>query len=192
MNEQFKVLIDLIRQRRSISPEHFIQKDIPIDLLKDVLSTAIYAPNHKKTQPWRFKILRRNKKNELSVFLSNQYKLNTKEEDFNEIKFRKAGEKAILSNCVILLCLERSPSNVIPEWEETAALACAVQNIWLSCTALGIGAYWSTPSAIHKMKEFITLQETEECLGIFYCGWSNFQAAPYDRKSVSDICSWYE
>ena len=192
MNENYKILSEIIRKRRSISPDHFLQNEIPVQLLEEVLSNAIYAPNHKKTQPWRFKIIRRNKKDALSAFLSQQYELNTSKEEFNEIKFRKAGEKAMQSNCIILLCLDRSPVSIIPEWEETAALACAVQNIWLSCTALGIGAYWSTPAAIKKMGEFIPLLDTEECLGLFYCGWTNFDPVPYSRKSLSEVCSWYE
>lgn len=59
---------------------------------------------------------------------------------------------------------------MLPEWEEVAATAMAVQNMWLMCTSMGIGSYWSSPSAIKKMNEFTELEENEECYGIFYMG----------------------
>ena len=41
--------------------------------------------------------------------------------------------------------MQRDPGERIPEWEELASVACAVQNMWLSATSYGIGAYWSSP-----------------------------------------------
>ena len=32
----------------------------------------------------------------------------------------------------------------MPEWEETAAVACAVQNMHLTLTAEGLAGYWSS------------------------------------------------
>ena len=44
------------------------------------------------------------------------------------------------------------------------AVACAVQNMWLSCTTLGIGSYWSSPKSIIEAKEFLGLDENEKCI----------------------------
>jgi len=59
-----------------------------------------------------------------------------------------------------------------PEWEEISAVAMAVQNMWLACTALEIGAYWSSPSLINHLDEFFNFNEGESCLGFFI--WENW------------------
>jgi nitroreductase len=123
----------------------------------------------------------------LSEFLAKHYKSITPIESFSEQKMIKASEKPLQSACVIALCLHRSPENLIPGWEETAALSCATQNIWLSASALGIGAYWSTPSAIYKMNDFLKLQEFEECLGLFYMGWKDEISLPAERWSLDKV-----
>lgn len=32
----------------------------------------------------------------------------------------------------------------VPLWEEHAAVACAVQNMWLAATAAGVSGYWTS------------------------------------------------
>ena len=41
---------------------------------------------------------------------------------------------------MVAICMRRQalPEKVMPEWEETCAVACAVQNLWLAATAHGI------------------------------------------------------
>ena len=187
MNEKFELLTELIHSRRAIFPQNYKPGKISPEILEAILENARWAPNHKKTEPWRFVLIENDALKDLSEFLSNRYKLNTSAENFDPVKFKKAGEKPLQSAAVLAICIQRSPASLIPEWEETAALACAVQNIWLSCTALGIGSYWSSPDAIHHMKEFLSLSENEFCLGLFFMGWSDYEAPVPNRKPLSEI-----
>lgn len=66
--------------------------------------------------------------------------------------------------------MQRDVDECVPEWEEIAATAMAVQNMWLCCTELGIGGYWSSPALIDHMGPFLKLNEGERCLGFFYMG----------------------
>lgn len=47
---------------------------------------------------------------------------------------------------MIAICMSRQPKpkKVMPLWEELAAVACAVQNMHLMATSLGVAAYWSS------------------------------------------------
>src|SRR6202171_2857290 len=45
-------LTDLIKSRRSINV--FTDQPLPPGLIEELLETAIWAPNHKLTEPWRF------------------------------------------------------------------------------------------------------------------------------------------
>ena len=49
------MLPELIRTRRSIST--FLDKPIPNGLIEGLLETAVWAPNHHLTEPWRFILL---------------------------------------------------------------------------------------------------------------------------------------
>jgi nitroreductase len=187
MNQKFLILSAIIRSRRAIFPQNYEPGQIPEEVLNAVLENARWAPNHKKTEPWRYVVITGTKLNELSEFLSNHYKNKTAPENFDAVKMKKAGEKPLQSAAVIAICIHRSPESVIPAWEETAAVACSVQNMWLSCSALEIGCYWSTPEAIYHMNEFLGLGESESCIGLFYMGWTKHQSVATNRKSVGEI-----
>ena len=76
------------------------------------------------------------------------------------------------------------------EWEEVAAVACAVQNMWLTTTAYDIGAYWSSPGYIKDIGPFLKLAEGERCLGFFYMGHHDTPDIPRNRQPINDKVEW--
>ena len=186
----FEALSDIIKNRRAIYPRMYNDRPISDETIMDILETANWAPNHKKTEPWRFKIFKGDTLKELSNYLGNYYKENTPEDRFSEAKYKKTIEKPLKSRCVIAICMYRDPEVTIPEWEEVAAVACAVQNMWLSCTSLGIGSYWSSPKSIINAREFLNLDANERCLGLFYMGYTDVKDLPGLRKPIEDKINW--
>ena len=57
--------------------------------------------------------------------------------------------RPLKAGAVIAVSLKRGDNEKIPEIEEIEAVACAVQNMHLTCTAWGLGAFWSTPKLIY-------------------------------------------
>jgi len=178
----------LIRRRRAIFPAQYIDKEIPRAEIEAILKNANWAPTHKKTQPWRFKVFTGDALGRLGDFLASWYRENTPKENFKQKKFDKTAQKARKSSCVIAICMKPDPS--LPEWEEIAATACAVQNMWLSCTARDIGCYWSSPKSIHDFGDFQALQPGERCIGYFYMGY--FQGVPPlgQRSPIQEKITW--
>lgn len=188
MNEKFKILTEIIKNRRAVYPQFYEKGQISHELLEQVLDLARWAPTHKKTEPWRFKIFKNEELEELSKFLEKDYQDQTSQEAFNELKMKKAGEKALQSTVVIAICIERSPESIIPAWEETAAVACSVQNMWLASSSLGIGSYWSSPGAVKRLPAYFKFKEEIECLGLFYMGWMKKDLQlNSERKSLKEI-----
>ena len=185
-------LSQLIQQRRSIFPASYIDQPIEENLIKTILDNANWAPNHKRTEPWRFKVLKGNARQRLGNFLANWYKTNTPAAAFSEKKYQKNLANPQRANCIIAICMQRDPDERVPEWEEIAATACAVQNMWLTCTAHHIGAYWSTPKAIADFAQFHPLQEGEKCLGLFYMGYYDPINIPASRSPISQKTIWLE
>lgn len=177
-------LFQIIKSRRSVMPSQYSEEEIPGEELELILESANWAPTHKKTEPWRFKVLSGNAKKRLAEFLVEKYRETTLPEAQSERKVFGMIEKCLKSDKIILICMKTS--NLLPEWEELAATAMAVQNMWLMCNSLNIGSYWSSPNSISKMNEFIDLEGNENCYGIFYMGKFSGSKPEGSRKPVED------
>jgi nitroreductase len=181
----------LIKKRRSVFPPMYEEREISKETIELVLENANFAPTHKLTEPWRFKILRGSARGRLAAFLVDEYKALTPIEQQTEKKLKKIAENPLLSSCVIAICMKRH-EDIVPEWEEIAAVAMAVQNMWLSCTALGIGSYWSSPPAIAHLNEPLGLAHDERCLGLFYMGYSDVVLPEGKRKPMAEKVEWID
>ncbi len=71
----------------------------------------------------------------------------------------------------------------VPEWEEIAATAMAVQNLWISCVDSNLGGYWSSPKYSEDLYSFLGLESDERCLGYFYLG--KYDASTPLRRDMS-------
>lgn len=183
----------LIRRRRSVFPKSYLT-DRPVDraLIAELLENANWAPTHKLTQPWRFQVFHSpESRDQLGDYMAEYYRKNTPPELFSEEKMIKNGENPRRSGAVIAVILHREPAESIPEFEEIAAVAMAVQNMWLSCTALGLGCYWSTPKAALEAGEFLGLAPNERCLGFFYLGWHEMPEIAGKRGAIAEKVLWH-
>jgi nitroreductase len=88
--------------------------------------------------------------------------------------------------------MQRDPNERIPDWEEVAATAMAVQNMWLACTEMEIGAYWSSPGIIKYMDEFFDMKDGERCLGFFYMGNFDGELPEGVRQPIAEKVAWLD
>ncbi len=182
------MIFDLIKNRRSVFPAQYNERPIQKSDIEKILEAANWAPTHKKTEPWRFKVLQGTSQKKLAEFLAAKYQ--EIEERPKQIKIRKLLENPVKAGAVIAICMQRDPKESLPEWEELAATAMAVQNMWLYCSELGIGCYWSSPGLIKHMHEFFDLNKGEKCLGFFYMGYYDGELLKVERSPISDKVEW--
>jgi len=191
MKTEIEILTDIIKRRRSIFPVSYTSEEVPVELIAQILESANYAPTHKLTQPWRFMVFRKEGKTKLGQELARLYKEVTPATQFLQKKYDSITEKAEQASCIIALNLKLH-SDKVPEWEELAALACAVQNMALTAEALNVGAYWSSPGMLADLKDYLNLDEQEKCYGLFYMGYHNEPARSAMRQPVADKIKWIE
>jgi nitroreductase len=184
------MIFDLIAKRRSIFPVQYNDKPIDKATLEKILEAANWAPTHKKTEPWRFKVLTGKKKDEMGAFLSKKYQ--EVDPKPKQVTIKKLEDNAVRSAAAIAICMQRDPMESLPEWEEVASVAMAVQNMWLCCTELGIGCYWASPGLIKFMGEFFDLNEGERCLGFLYMGNYDGEVEPSTRGPISEKVEWLD
>ena len=183
---------ELIRSRRTIYPEQFSSRKVHREQIEVILNNALWAPTHGNTQPWRFKVFTEEGLNTLSGFLGKTYIAITPEDKQNDMKLAKMLKRPLLSSVVVAICMERQAEEKILEIEEIEAVACAVQNIHLTCTAYGLGGFWSTPKLIYHplTNEFLGLGEKDKCLGLFYIGYPEIEWPKAHRKPLEYITEW--
>jgi nitroreductase len=185
---------DVIKARRTIYPEQFSDRKIHKEQVEVLLNNAIWAPSHGLTQPWSFKVFLDEGRQKLSDFLSQTYKANTPEAEFGQLKFDKLKNRPLMAGAVIAVSLNRDPKSAILELEEIEAIACAIQNMHLTCTAWGLGGFWATPKLIYTpaMNQFLGLKETDKCLGLFFVGYpkADLEWPKGHRKPIEYFTEW--
>ena len=185
-------ITELIRSRRSIFPKSYTNEPIAREVIEELLENANFAPTHKLTEPWRFVVFSGDSKQNLADFMADYYKKSTPEELFSEERYTKQKENPLRASHVIAIVMERNEI-ALPEFEEISSVAMAVQNMWLTASALGLGAYWSSPPVTSSatFHQFLGLAPQQRCLGLFYVGHHNLEGElPYKRTPISNKVVW--
>jgi len=62
----------------------------------------------------------------------------------------------------------------------------------LTCTAYGLGSFWSTPQFIYTndMNEFLGLGEQDKCLGFFFMGYTDSDWPKSHRKPLEYVADF--
>ena len=163
-------------------------------MVEVLLDNARWAPTHKMTQPWFFKVFMGEGLKNLSTWQAETYKAITPEADFKQRKFEKLQNRPMKASAVVAICMKRDPKESVPEIEEVAAVSCAVQNMLLTATAYGLGAYWGTGGLTFKpeMKEYLGLDEQDKCLGFLYIGYPENEWPKGQRRPQEYYTEWVD
>jgi len=184
----------IITTRRTIKPKMMANRDIPLDILQQMLENANWAPTHGMTEPWRFSVFMGAAREKLASFLAETYKAITPVEIFKPNKYEGMRENAMLAPAVIAIGMKRQPSKKISELDEIQAVACAVQNMHLTATAHGLGGFWSTNIAAvsSEMAAYIGLDKEDRALGLFYVGYPKVDWPTGSRQPIEDKVRWVQ
>lgn len=182
----------IIRSRRSVKPEQYNTTPIAESIILEMLENARWAPTHARTEPWRFVVCTGDGLKRFAEYQAEQYKLHTPAESFNANKYDKLKTTPLKASHIILVGMKRQETEKLPIEEEIAAVACAVQNMLLTATANGIGAYWSTGGITYHqaMKNYMGLGEKDKALGMIYIGNYDIELPEGVRSGIEDKVRW--
>ena len=182
----------LIRSRRSVFPDQFIQgKKIDDTIIQEIITNATWAPNHGRQEPWQFSIFTGGGLKKLADFQSALYKRDAGVK-FKEGSYQKLQTNPLRASHVIAIGMKRTITKNIPEIEDVEAVACAVQNIYLSVSAYGLGGYWTTGGITYNenAKPFFDLGEVDKLLGFFYIGHVAVPSTGATRLPIEEKVKW--
>lgn len=182
----------LARSRRSVFPDQLeAGKKVDDQIILEILTNAIWAPNHGKEEPWRFTVFTGDGLKQLAAFQSEFYKAEAGE-NFKEGTYIKLQQNPLKASHIIAIGMKRSINKNIPEVEDIAAVACSVQNMYLSLTAYGLGGYWTTGGVTYKekAKSFFGLEANDKLLGFFYIGHVAIPSSGVKRQPLEEKVKW--
>lgn len=190
--EQFN---DILLHRRSIYPYQYVKgQTISDEIIWQILENANRAPNHKQTEPWRFSVF---SGEGLKYFGQLQADIYQKfaGDIYEPDRHKKLIEYPLMSSHVISIGMKRSAANKLPEIEEIEAVACAVQNMFLSVIAYDLGCYWTTAGITYfeEAKSHFGLESGDKLLGFLYMGYVEKPVTAISkRKPISSKVNWID
>lgn len=187
------VVNKLIRERRSIFPRDYTGEKVDDAIVQQILFNATWAPTHKVTQPWRFMVFTGEGLKKLAEFQGACYRqVATAKGKFEQDKYEKLLKKPLQASHIISVGMKRDEKKSVPEIEEIGAVYCAVQNMYLTASAYGLGAYISTGGITfyEEAKPFFGLGTEDRLLGFFHLGKTDYTPPDSKRKPVEDVSVW--
>jgi nitroreductase len=160
---------EAIKARRT----HKQYGSLPIDgvTLRELFDLARFAPNHKLTQPWRFRVLGPEIRREI-----------------DELAGPKEAMKLRRAPTLVLATALLSGDPHVDE-EDLHATACAVYAVLLGATNRGLASYWRTPSCFNeeRVREALGLGDDERVVGLVHLGPAVSEPPPKERLTLDDV-----
>ena len=181
MQIKSSALQQLINGRRTV--HDFLDQSVPQQDIVSAISSARWAPNHLRTEPWHFYLLSRRQADQVCE-LNTALVRATKGEKVAEVKHRRW---MAMPGWLVLSCPKSD--DAIREREDYAACCCAAHNFSLVLWEHGIGVKWTTGAVTRDTGFFdiIGADFAEEFIvGLFWYGYPKTIPEQH-RRPVEDI-----
>jgi nitroreductase len=187
-----EALDQLIKSRRTI--RDFSPTPVDDTTVRELIDAAIWAPNHRMTEPWRFFVLKKDGEGRKRVGeLVHQWTLENTPNPNPDRKLASADsarQELLDSPALVYVYSLTGDSDDISE-ENYAAVACAIQNLTLAAHARGLGVGWSTGKVCKppELSDALGLTEPARISGCLYIGYPS-KVPTSNRRESSAVTSW--
>ena len=155
-------------------------RPVPHDLVTRLCELATWAPNHKRTWPWRFALLEGDARARLGEAISAAMDANGDPPE----KVAKARGKYLRTPATLVVgtAAGDSPTRTA---ENRDAVAAGIQNLLLGATAAGLASYWGScpKGAESAVTELCGWAPDTHVTAIVYLGWASSRVEPPARPA---------
>lgn len=174
---------EVIRTRRTnlhVDPDD----DVPEELVAHLIELATWAPNHKRTWPWRFTVLQGGARWRFGEALAAVAATDPRAPAEKVAKLRVKYARSP----VVVLVWVRVADDEVRAREDRDATAAAVQNLLLGATAFGLASYWgSLPDQLaDAARRFAGVDDDHDLVALVYVGWPT-SAAPVPERAAPQV-----
>jgi 5,6-dimethylbenzimidazole synthase len=199
-NTDANTLFSIIKTRRDVRGNRFVNKPIEKEKLTQILQSALYAPSVGYSQPWKFVVIEDKKiKEEITRNFQTQNKHATHIFQDNPLytQLKLEGIKEAPINIAVLYEPKEEPVLGMTSMQKMGeySVVCAVQNMWLMARALNIGVGWV--SILDEQKVLQTLNQKPNtqliaylCVGYvdYFYDESELKTLGWEREKLFDTC----
>ena len=188
-------VIQAIVTRRSVG--RLREDPVARELIERILESAVHAPNHKITEPWRFHVFVGKGRGELARARAELARIlaeaEGEEEEYIAGRMSRERKKAFRAPVVIAV-ISKAGRDEVETLENYAACAAAIQNMQLTAHALGLATIWRTgPVAYHQhMRDFFSLEPGDRIIAYLYLGYPDAPETQRRREPASSKTIWHE
>ncbi len=170
VTNSFDELASIIRSRRT----HMLvdrDREVPIDLVEELIELGTWAPNHKKTWPWKFAIATGDGRARLGEAFADDMDERDVGDLGKRLKTRTKFTRTPLS--LVIGCEPHEHPTFHAENRD--AVAAAIQNILLGATAAGLASFWGTAPLMDSRRglDLCGFEPDDRIIAIVYLGWPN-------------------
>lgn len=187
-----ELVLRALRERRSIG--RVAPTPVPRHVIEQVIAAAGWAPNHHRTNPWRFVVIAGAAREELGKVMaaSLRARLDGSDEENYQDRLERERRKPLRAPAIIAVAAAPPESPKAIEIEEIAAVAAGVENMLLAAEALGLGAVWRTgkPAYDPAVKRFLGLPEAGHLLAFVYLGYPDMPDLPERARETAPYTTW--
>ena len=164
-------------------------KDSPVDreAISRILETAVWAPNHRLTEPWRFFVLEKGTEaRQQAAEAAYEHSL----EGGNEGR-AKAARNKVLEPPILIYVYNNPGDNDSVTMENYASVCCAVQNMSLAAVAESLTVTWETGRTTRspQLREILGAKEKWQMVGALSVGVPDEELNPA-RTPVAQFTTW--
>lgn len=191
-----------IYQRRSI--RKYTDKQVPKELIEQIIDAGRMSPSAKNRQPWRYIVLGGENKSE---FLKYMWKGILREENEcawlpnskNGIPDAKNTWQIMMQAPILIVILNTNgknpfdaidPDSRFAEICDTLSIGASIENMLLKATELNLGTLWiaNTCYAYKEITEY--LETTQQLIGAIALGYADESPTQRPRKNIEDIVEY--
>ncbi|HEY4151158.1 MAG TPA: 5,6-dimethylbenzimidazole synthase [Chitinophagaceae bacterium] len=174
------VLQDIMRNRRDVRGNRFLDKPVDETVLRQLLNAALYAPSVGFSQPWEFLVIRDKATRQLvkNSFSEENEKAaahfeNDKQKEYIRLKLEGILEAPL--NIAVFYKPSDRPVLGQTSMEEVGlySVVCAVQNMWLMARALNIGMGWVSILDPEKIKQLVNAPAAHKLVAYLCIGYTD-------------------
>lgn len=179
--------------RTRFSTKIFKDTQVSRDLIERCIELAVCAPNHRMTEPWRFRVITGVGRNRLAESVAQQMAETSAAGTSanNAADANRVMQKLGSAPCLIVVYSLPGDNAVITQ-ENYAATSAAVQNMLLGAHHLGLGTIWRTASYFEgdRVKAFLQVPQESDFVAAVYMGYTDQQPVPRKRTAGVDLTVW--
>lgn len=178
MTVRLDELADLIRRRRTsmvVDPD----REVDPELIERLCELATWAPNHKRTWPWRFAVFSGDGRYRLGDAFADDMVDHGVGDDGKRSKTRT--KYARTPHVLVVGCAAHDHPTFHDENRD--AVAAGIQNLLLAATSAGLASFWSTAPMMDSSRalELCGFEPTERIIAVIYLGHATTSCAPPER-----------